>query len=196
LRSAITEQISLLRQQFDHLDPEFRATFGALNFKLSEKQIRYLKLDIGEQERLTVEKIKSLQAELAVQAMQVFEWLRNKNRAQATGRFISVEELEKEIDKGFNELNDLQTSKLVAVQTQLNNSVSAAYTAIGVFAGALVLTLITFTLLLRRRVLQPLHSILEATNQVRQGNFEARAPSTRADEIGQLAHGFNFMASL
>src|SRR4029079_7317941 len=132
LRSAITEQISLLRQQFDHLDPEFRTTFGALNFKLSEKQIRYLKLDIGEQERLTVEKIKSLQAELAVQAMQVFEFLRNKNRAQATGRFISVEELEKEIDKGFNELNELQTSKLVAVQTQLNNSVSAAYTAIGV----------------------------------------------------------------
>ena len=194
LRSALDEQVNLLRRQFDHLDPQFQDAFGDLNYKLGEKQIKYLKLDIGQQERLTVEKIKSLQAELAVQATQVFEWLRNKNRAQATFRFSSVQQLEKEIDQRFNELNELQTNKLVAVQTQLNNSVSAAYVAIGGLAAALVLTLITFTVLLRRRVLHPLHSILEATNQVRQGNFEARASSARQDEIGQLAHGFNFMA--
>jgi len=194
LRSAVNEQISLLRQQFGHLDPQFRNNFGELNYKLGEEQIRYLKLDLGQQERLDLEKIKSLQAELAVEANEVFEWLRNKDRAQAAFRFGSVERLEKEIDKGFNELNELQTNKLVAVQNQLNNSVSAAYTAIGGLAGALVLTLITFTVLLRRRVLHPLHAILEATNQVRQGNFEARAPSARSDEIGQLANGFNFMA--
>jgi hypothetical protein len=38
LRSAINEQISLLRQQFDHLDPEFRDTFGQLNYKLGENR--------------------------------------------------------------------------------------------------------------------------------------------------------------
>ena len=194
LRYGINDQIALLRRQFEHLDAEFPAKFGEINFRLGQKQISYLKLDIGAQERSTVEKIKSLQAELGVQSMQVYERLRGGNRASATFRFGSVEGLEEKIDREFSELNALQTSKLEAVQTQLNNAVSAAYWGIAVLAGGLVLALITFTLLLRRRVLHPLHSILEATDQVRQGNFDARAPAIRSDEIGQVAHGFNFMA--
>ena len=84
----------------------------------------------------------------------------------------------------------LQTSKLEAVQQQLNNSVAAAYAAIAALAGALILTLMIFTLLLRRRVLQPIRSILEAADQMRQGNFEGRAVAERSDEIGQLAQRF------
>ncbi|HWC76621.1 MAG TPA: hybrid sensor histidine kinase/response regulator, partial [Blastocatellia bacterium] len=194
LREGINEQIDLLRHQFDQLDPTFPDKFGSTNYRLSEKQIRYLKLDLGEQERLTVEQIRSLQAELGVQSQHAFEWLRNKNRAQATFRLTSVEGLEKEIDEQFSALSVLQTTKLEAVQEQLNNSVAAAYAAIGALAGALILTLMIFTLLLRRRVLQPLRSILEAADQMRQGNFEGRAVAERADEIGQLAMRFNFMA--
>jgi signal transduction histidine kinase/CheY-like chemotaxis protein len=194
LRYGINQQIALLRRQFDKLDADFPENFGAINYKLGEKQISYLKLDIGALERHTVEQIKTLQAELGVQSMQVFERLRSGNRASATFRFGSVEGLEEKIDRAFNDLNALQTNKLEAVQSQLNNAVSAAYWGIAVLAGGLLLALITFTVLLRRRVLHPLHSILEAADQVRLGNFEARAPAIRSDEIGQLAHGFNFMA--
>jgi signal transduction histidine kinase/CheY-like chemotaxis protein len=194
LRHDINGQIAVLRRQFDQLDADFPEKFGAINFKLGEKQISYLKLDIGAQERRTVEQIKSLQAELGVQSMQVFERLRSGNRASATFRFSSVEGLEEKIDRAFSELNSLQTNKLEAVQNQLNNAVSVAYWGIAVLAAGLILALITFTVLLRRRVLQPVHSILEATDQVRLGNFDARAPAIRSDEVGQLASGFNFMA--
>ena len=194
LRYGINGQIALLRRQFDHLDPGFPEEFGTINYKLGEKEISYLKLDIGAQERLTVEQIRSMQAEVGVQSMQVFERLRSGNRTAATSRFSSVEGLEEKIDRAFNNLNALQTNKLEAVQNQLNSAVSAAYLGIAVLAGGLILALITFIVLLRRRVLHPLHSILEATDQVRQGNFDARAPVIRSDEIGQLALGFNFMA--
>jgi two-component system NtrC family sensor kinase len=67
--------------------------------------------------------------------------------------------------------------------------------SIYVLAGCLLISLLTFTILLRRRVQQPLQLILEATNQVRLGDFSARAAESHRDELGQLGQSFNFMAA-
>jgi C4-dicarboxylate-specific signal transduction histidine kinase len=195
LREQLNDQIQLVDEQFERVDPNFPEQFTAINFELGEKQIRYLKLNIGPQERLTVERIKGFQSELGVQALQIHHQLLVDNRIDALLRLRNMNNLEDKITDEFANLNELQTKKLHTVQDQLNETVSATSSAIYVLAGCLLISLLVFTILLRRRVLQPLGLILEATNQVRQGNFSARAPEDRRDELGQLAHSFNFMAA-
>lgn len=195
LREKLNDQIQLLDQQFEHIDPSFPDRFGAINFELGEVQTRYLKLNIGPQERLTVERIKGLQSELSVSELHTYYQLRDANRTQAVLGLRDMNNLQDKITDEFAGLNDLQTKKLQSVQDQLTETVSTTNRAIYVLAGCLLISLLVFTILLRRRVLQPLGLILKATNQVRQGDFSARAPEVRRDELGQLAHSFNFMAA-
>lgn len=195
LHNKLNEQVNLVYQQLEHVDPYFVDRFSQINFELGEKQTRYLKLNIGTQERLTVENIKSLQSELSVQANQIHNQLENGNRAQAVLRLRNMQDLENKINNKFSELNDLETNKLRGVQTQLNETVTTARRAIFGLAAFLLSSLFVFTVLLRRRVLQPLGLILKATNQVREGDFSARATVERHDELGQLARSFNFMAA-
>jgi signal transduction histidine kinase len=195
LRDKLNEQINLVYQQLEHVDPAFPTRFTALNFELGEQQTRYLKLNIGPQERLTVERIKTLQSELGIQALRIYYSLQSNDRTSAVLRLRDMKSLENKISGEFAGLNDLETSKLREVQHQLNESVTATSRAIYGLAAYLLLSLVVFTILLRRRVLHPLRLLLEATNQVRQGNFSARANVRRQDELGQLAHGFNFMAA-
>jgi class 3 adenylate cyclase len=49
------------------------------------------------------------------------------------------------------------------------------------------------TLLVTRSVLQPVDSLLEATEAVKRGDLDARVPITSGDEMGQLAGSFNEM---
>src|SRR5688572_30082595 len=65
LREKLNNQVNLVYQQLENVDPSFPSRFSAINFKLGEEQTLYLKLNIGPQERLTVERIKSYQSELA-----------------------------------------------------------------------------------------------------------------------------------
>lgn len=195
LRDKLNEQINLVYQQLDHQDPDFPSRFSAINFELGEQQTRYLKLNIGPQERLTVERIKTLQSELGIQALQIYYLLQSNDRTQAVPRLRDMKKLENNISNEFAKLNILETSKLREVQHQLNGSVSMTSHAIYGLAAYLLTSLLVFTVLLRRRVLQPLGLILEAANQVRQGDFSARARVERQDELGQLANGFNFMAA-
>ena len=195
LHNELNEQVNLVYQQLERVDPNFVDRFSQINFELGEKQTRYLKLNIGTQERLTVENIKSLQSELSVQANQIHNQLQNGNRAQAVLRLRNMQDLENKINNEFARLNDLETNKLRGVQRQLNETVNTASRAIFGLAAFLFSSLLVFTVLLRRRVLQPLGLILKATNQVREGDFSARARVERHDELGQLAHSFNFMAA-
>ena len=194
LNDQLNGQINLVYQQFEQLDKDFSARFSAMNFSLGNKQTRYLKLDIGSAERLTVESIKSLQSELGVEARQIYFQLQNGNRSGAVLRLRRMQDLQEKIDAELARLNALQTGKLRRVQQQLNESIRTTNRAILGLGAGLLLSLMVFTVLLRRRVLQPLALILEATNKVRDGNFAARAQIDRRDELGQLAKGFNFMA--
>ena len=195
LRDKLNEQINLVYQQLEHVDPSFPSRFSTINFELGEQQTLYLKLNIGTQERLTVERIKSFQSELALQALQIHHQLESNNRTQAVLRLRDMKTLENKISNEFASLNSLQTNKLRAVQYQLNEAVRTTNRAIYGLATYLLLALLAFTVLLRRRVLQPLRSLLKAVDRVRQGDFSARAPEERQDELGKLAHGFNFMAA-
>lgn len=194
LNNQLNGQINLVYQQFEHLDQDFSARFSAMNFSLGEKQTRYLKLDIGSAERLTVESIKSLQSELGVEAQQIYFQLQNGNRSGAVLRLRRMQNLQEKIDAELARLNALQTGKLRRVQQQLDESIRTTNRAILGLGAGLLLSLMVFTVLLRRRVLRPLALIFEATNKVRDGNFAARAQIDRRDELGQLAKGFNFMA--
>jgi signal transduction histidine kinase len=194
LRQELNEQINLVYRQFEALEQNFPAKFSTINFELGEKQTRYLKLNIGSQERLTVERIKSLQAELGIQALQINHDLKAGNRQQAIGRLRGMKDLENRINNEFSNLNSLETVKLSTVQSQLAETVSTTKLAIYGLGVYLLTSLLLFTYLLRRRVLQPLSLILNAANRIRQGDFSARAPETGTDEIGEVAHGFNFMA--
>ena len=195
LRDKLNEQVNLVYQQLEHVDPSFPSRFGEINFKLGEEQSLYLKLNIGSEERLTVERIKSFQSELALQALQIHHQMQSHNRTEAVIRLRDMETLENKISNEFATLNSLQTNKLRAVQNQLNETVRTTNSAIYALATYLFVALLAFAVLLRQRVLQPLRALLEAANQVRQGDFSARAPAERQDELGQLAHGFNFMAA-
>jgi signal transduction histidine kinase/CheY-like chemotaxis protein len=195
LRDQLNEQVNLVYQQLEHVDPSFPSRFSAINFELGEEQTNYLKLNIGPQERLTVERIKSFQSELALQGLQIHHQLQANNRTEAVLRLRDMKTLEDKISKEFAGLNSFQTNKLRNVQNQLNETVRFANGAIYGLATYLLVALLTFTVLLRRRVLQPLRSLLEAANQVRHGDFSARAPEKRHDELGELAQGFNFMAA-
>jgi signal transduction histidine kinase len=195
LRDQLNEQINLVYRQLEHVEPDFPRKFTAINFELGEQQTRYLKLNIGPQERLTVERIKTLQSELGIQAMQIYYRLQSGDRAQAVLRLRDMKDVENKISNEFAGLNELETSKLREVQHQLSASVTTTNRAIFGLAAYLLVSLLVFTILLRRRVLQPLGLLLEATNQVRQGDLSARAYVKRQDELGQLGHGFNFMAA-
>jgi signal transduction histidine kinase len=194
LRSGIGQQVSLVRKQLDRVDPAFPEEFIALDNTIGQTQIEYLKLDIGKQERLTVERIKSLQAELGVESLFFFELLRQGKSAQARVHLAAIEGSQKQIQESFEELHNLQMDKLESVEGQLDRSISTGFRTIyGLASGLLIATLI-FLSLLRNRVLAPVNAIHEATIRVRDGDLSARADVWRLDEIGQVAQGFNFMS--
>jgi signal transduction histidine kinase/ActR/RegA family two-component response regulator len=194
LRNGISEQVSLVRQQFDSFDASFPEEFIEADDAIGQKQIEYLRLDIGKQERLTVEKIRSLHSELGVEGFHVFEFQRSGNSAQAKAQMEGVESLQKRIQEGFEELHNVQMEKLQSIHRELDSSVSSAFLNIYGLTGSLILALALFMALLRRRVVAPVKSIHRAANRVRDGDFSARVSVHQADEVGEVANAFNFMA--
>ncbi len=195
LRSGIQEQINMVHRQFEQLNPAFPHRFSQLNYELGAKQTRYVTLNIGGEERLTVEAIRSLQSELAVEALQIFEELRRGERDGARQGIARLEQLGERLEREFELLNRVQVDKLQVVLRSVNGSLQRAQLAIVSLAGVLVLVLGLVTLLLRRRVLQPLQELARASERIRQGDLSVRSPVRREDEIGQLARSFNFMAA-
>ncbi|MFB3904543.1 MAG: HAMP domain-containing protein [Acidobacteriota bacterium] len=195
LRSGIQEQINMVHRQFEQLNPVFPHRFSQLNYELGAKQTRYVTLNIGGEERLTVERIRSLQSEVAVEALQIFEQLRRGEREGAREGIARLEQLDERLEREFELLNRVQVDKLQAVLRSVTGSLRRAQVAIASLAAVLVLVLGLVTLLLRRRVLQPLEELARASERIRQGDLSVRSPVRREDEIGQLASSFNFMAA-
>lgn len=97
------------------------------------------------------------------------------------------EEIRNEVEK----LNGLQLDKLRAVVEHLNRSAARGLVAVFLLGAAVLLATGFSAFILRRRILKPVHAILQASDRMRRGDFTARAAADRSDEFGQLTPGFN-----
>jgi signal transduction histidine kinase len=187
-------QNNQLRLQLDSLDPSFPSSARSLNYSLGEKYAEYLKLDIGKEERLTVERIRALQSELSVRSMHIYEQLRAGHPTEANLRLRDRHTVETRIWSEFESLNGLQLRKLGTVVEHLNRSVTDSLAVVCGLVATLGFVAAGVVLMFRRRVLEPLHAVLLASERMRAGDFTTRVSVGRADEMGQLTQGFNFMA--
>lgn len=184
----------LVHHQLQVADPRFQEAFGRLNRAVGDRITRYLTLPVDETERLAVEEIRAAYDELGVRAAQIYALLQAGEREEAVARHHELHELTEDLDRSFSVLNDLQVAKLDAVILRLRRSIARGRLELVVVGTAAVLALGLFTLDLRRRVLAPIGAILATAERIRAGDRSARAPVARADELGRLATGFNFMA--
>lgn len=185
-----------LERQLERVDPAFPETFRQLNYRLGEGYIEYLRLDIDQRERLAVENVKSLQDELSIVSMQVFDLLRAGSTPAASARLHAVRRLETRIREGFTRLNALQVGRLQSVVTRLNESARNGFIGVVGLLAALLAVMAGSTALMRRRIQRPLHALLSASERIREGDLSARAPvGRRQDEFSVLTHRFNFMAA-
>ena len=60
---------------------------------------------------------------------------------------------------------------------------------------ALLVEIILLFFVLRKKIANPLKSLLSATQQLSAGNFDIHLDTNRNDELGQLAHSFTHMAT-
>jgi NtrC-family two-component system sensor histidine kinase KinB len=69
----------------------------------------------------------------------------------------------------------------------------ATWAVAGASLGALVIAILV-SVWMARSVLVPVRALTDSVEAVRRGNFDQRVSITRADELGELAAGFNRMA--
>lgn len=188
------EQAELLGRQLEDIDPTFPERLRTLDYEIGDRCTEYLRLDIGLRERLTVERIKSQQAELSLLALRIYRDLENGADRQAAASFTRAHLLEAEVRHEFERLNAAQLETLQAVLAHLDRTATRGMTALAALVAALLLAAAATTVMVRRRVLQPVSAILEASERIRLGDLSARAPAGRRDELGQLTQGFNYMA--
>jgi signal transduction histidine kinase/CheY-like chemotaxis protein len=194
LFNGVQQQVLLLRRHLENPDPSNVTRFLELNRELGAKRIRYLRIGLGDDERLTVAHIQALEAELGVKSMQLFERLERGDRLQALEAMSVIEQLRRELDRTLEQLGQIQLEGLYRLMEKLRSPIihSGVLAAAGV--AYLLLVTLVFVVLIRKRVLEPLNSVLRASEELRAGNLQARAEVRGESEIARLATGFNFMA--
>lgn len=194
LASGNAEQGQLLSAQLERIDPAFPERLRRVSYDIGERCTEYLRLDIGVQERLTVERIKELQAELSLLAMRVYRDLETGADRRAAIDLNRVHRLEGQVRDQFEKLSELQLGTLAAVLQHLDRTAKQGMLAVGGLVVALLLAAAFTAVVVRRRILRPVHDILAASERMRLGDLSARAPAGRPDELDQLRQGFNYMA--
>ncbi|MDO8836081.1 MAG: ATP-binding protein, partial [Vicinamibacterales bacterium] len=189
-----SEQVETLHRQLAQPDPVLEDRARHLSYEIAHKYVEYLRLDIDDRERLAVESVRSLQQELNLRSMQVFERLRAGDRATVAGSLRENYAYQDRIRAEFQSLSDLQIAKLKDVLAHLRRWASQGLAAVLILLVAMVGAAGVSALALRRRILRPIRAIVDASNRVRHGDFTARASAGQSDEFGQLTAGFNFMA--
>lgn len=199
----LTQRIgAAMEAQIARLDPE-RAEVDALSlsevrradYEIGEKMTRLLRLPIDLDERVAVERIRLLYGDFGVVQAQFYEAVRSKRLDRAALLEHRVTDLGRQIQARTDELLAKEVRTLDAVVTGLARSVRLQSFAVLGLAAGLVLLVAAVTIFLRRDVLEPIAAIRGMIDRVRLGDFSARTPVRRPDEVGELAQGFNFMAS-
>jgi HAMP domain-containing protein len=105
----------------------------------------------------------------------------NRERVEALGR----------------DLRDLATRERTLVGQREENAEAQSRVAIALGMGGLGLVfviVVSGTWYLRKSLVRPVVKVAAATRQLAAGDLSTRVPAHRADEIGDLARGFNSMA--
>ena len=95
------------------------------------------------------------------------------------------------------DLRDLAVRERTLVGQREDNAEAQSRFAIALGMGGLGLVFVIVvggTLYLRKSVVRPVVKVAAATRQLAAGDLSTRVPAHRADEIGDLARGFNSMA--
>ena len=100
----------------------------------------------------------------------------------------------RDIRAGFSRMFDRARAEAQRKEDRAESRTDLA-TALGIAGIVLVLAIsIGLAALLRRIVLRPVEQVAQATETVAGGDYSARVPDDRSDEIGDLARSFNAMA--
>lgn len=194
LRADINTQTALVYRFLDTRDRRLINEYDDLHFALGRRQIEYLRMDIGDRERLQVVRIRDLQEELARRGAMAMDSVAAGDMDGAIRNLGRMGQVQSEVNGAFERLSVEQVAQLGTALTFADDAVRDIYAVtfgvIAVFATLLA----TVALLLRRRVQQPLANLLEAARQVRQGDLAARALGETTDEVGRVVREFNFMA--
>ncbi|MCL4471006.1 MAG: methyl-accepting chemotaxis protein [Gammaproteobacteria bacterium] len=85
----------------------------------------------------------------------------------------------------WNSISDLaeHTSNKVAVA----NAYQGIFTSLGLMAGAVVVSLFAFLLMVRKNIENPAHQLVHDLNLLAKGDFTAPVSQTTSDEIGKIA---------
>lgn len=185
---------SLVHHQLASPEPRADRELRRLDYAVGNRVTRYLRLAIGEEERLAVERIRTGHGELGVQAAQIASLLRAGRREEALGRLEAFHDVIDHMDEDFTLLNRIQVTKLHGAMDRLGRSVRQGQYALAAFGGAMTVLLAAFLFELRRLVLDPVRRTLQTADRIRSGDLAARVPVLRDDELGRLATRFNDMA--
>src|SRR5207244_11264717 len=121
----IADEIAGLRRQLEAEDPGFPAAYRRQHYELTEKEMRYLKVWTDEPERLRVEQLRALHAELGLRAGQLVGDLEAVRRDHALGRLRMIEQLGEDVGRTVDVLEALQLRRLSAAALRLDEVVAS-----------------------------------------------------------------------
>lgn len=194
LISGNAEQAARLQRQLEKLDETYLEQTRALDYRLGERYSEYLKLNIDQRERLAVERVRDLQSELAVESGHAFDRLLAGDRSAASDRLNIVYRLQAQLRDQLEHLSRLQMDRLQAVMAHMATAAARGRLALAAMLGGLFLAILGSGYLVRRRILSPVRSLLDASDRMAKGDLEGRLSTGARDELGQLAERFNSMA--
>ncbi len=172
------------------LYPEFASDCRKIRRLIEQYQL----LDLGVDEAVTVEEIKTMHSDLEPLMLSV-------TYARKTAPGIDLTDETGRIVKLAGDLDGLVAGLAVSgserVKTQLDDLREWEEAATNWTIGGGIISVIAFSiigLLYTRKVLSPLDELREAAARVREGEFRIQVPQGTVAEINQLSSSFNLMA--
>jgi putative methionine-R-sulfoxide reductase with GAF domain/CHASE3 domain sensor protein len=102
-------------------------------------------------------------------------------------------DLKERYSDGVNQFFDLQSEELDNAKSAILSQINSVLTITLATVVALLGISAIIAVLLGRSILDPLRSLIQTTDQIAQGDFDAPLPPRRTDEFGNLIHSFGVM---
>jgi two-component system, cell cycle sensor histidine kinase and response regulator CckA len=179
-------QMDAAHRYADHGDTTSLAIFRAAGMAVYDNIRLYLFRDLNREERLLVEQIRESHERIEVAAQRVFS-------DPESSDILALDEigaLQHQLAR-LVAMRRTHTAELVTAQDLIWTWL---YVALGAIAVLCLLAIGVATTFLRRRLVEPLMRLSEASAQVGEGQFHVRVEHTGAGEITDLSRSFNEMA--